>query len=131
MNERWEIIKKIHSEKTGTPPHVVDYIAVFDILSKSVRGLSNITIAKLLKFDVGYVEEVLKTFLGYPGWCRNLEVSPLYCYELGFTSYTKFEILMKKDKTLSDEEIKLAYLTCMKYEIIKQEIEENEAERTS
>lgn len=126
ISKHWELIRAIHSEKTGIPPHIVDCIAIYEILSKCVRGLSNKTISKLFDFKIQYVEVVLKEYLNFDGWRKNLAISPYHIYRASLTSPNKFSKALQVMSNLSIQEIKMSYEICFKFEKISKEIEKYE-----
>lgn len=116
-NKNWDLIRALHSEKTHIPPSVVDYIAVEEILRDCAVGLSNTTIASSYNMDIDYVNGCTNYFLEFSGWTDDLSVSPLVFFDNG-----ELEKLSEFD--LSDETIKQARLVCLKYNRIKELIDE-------
>lgn len=84
MEDNWRTIRAVHSSITGIPPHVVDYIAVEDILVNFVQGLSTTSIADLYEMDMSYIEEVLKDYLFCTGWVQDLKFNPLKVFKESF-----------------------------------------------
>lgn len=123
MEDSWETIKKLYEEKFNIPPRIVDLVAVEDILSQCVEGLSNKIIAFSYNDDITYVEKVLKEFIGFEGWKEDLDINPLKI----FTTHPEYLEYCSHIATISplvtQGAINRSYNLCRKYKDIRKEIE--------
>lgn len=111
----WEVVKALHSYKTGVSPIVVDLIAVQDILKYYATGLCVATISKSLKMDTAYVVETLEEF--YPNSYKDIET------DLKFNPYMFYklaedlnEYIVNTFIYISDEdELTRLYFVCTLY----------------
>lgn len=125
-NTDWDLIRAIHSDKTGIPPHVVDYIAVYDILKQCVSGKSVDTIAVFLEFTSEYVVEVSKKFLFTEGWSIDLSINPYQLYLAGLYNMRKYKRVMQCISSLSDYDIMNSFRACYLFNKIEQELKTHE-----
>jgi len=119
MSDRWELIRAIHSDKTGIPPNVVDYIAVRDILFSCISGISNKSIADFFHMDEEYVREVIEEFFDTSGLSVDLPVRPYFFYKQDMSGS---EFADKLSEYLDPSSIMDMYLACAMFDKIKEEI---------
>jgi len=120
MSDRWELIRAIHSDKTGVPPHVVDYIAVRDILFSCISGISNESIANFFHMDEEYVQEVLIEFLHFDGLEEDLTIRPYLFYKKS-VNHVDFALQIHDIVPDADLIVELFY-ACEVFDKIKEEI---------
>lgn len=120
----WDLIKKLYEDNFDVNGHVIDYVAVNDILKFCVSGFSNEKISGLLKLDQAYVHKVIYNFLGFYGWEADLDLSPwrIFCRVNGskFAFAKEIEVLTN---LVNDDIIELAFRICSIYNSIRGEIE--------
>lgn len=127
MGSNWELVRAIHSYQTKTPPHIVDLIAVQEILRLYVTGLCSKDIAKFLDTDITHVRTVLNEY--YPQIFidreSTLSFNPLLFYDRTFGSLDDYvqETFLLLD---SEGEIIATYLSCRMYKIYEKEIDRYE-----
>ncbi len=123
MDNLWSLLKHFYNVKFNIPNRVVDYIAVQDILKKSISGYGNSRIAYSIGETIIYIKEVLNEFLDFGGWTLDLDVNPLAIYNRSNNSFINFrqEILMLT-ALMSDPDIYVSFYLCKKYKKIESEI---------
>jgi hypothetical protein len=121
----WEEVKKLYGDKFNADEHLVDYIAVSDILKLCVSGLSNTTISRIMDLDCIYIERVNFSFLGFLGWQLDLDLSPWKIFKSVNGDRLVFEKqIWDLTELLNDDIIDLAYRVCSIYSSIRKEIDE-------
>ena len=124
MANAWLVIQNLYKERYGIEPHLVDYVAVNDILKLCASGLSNKHICKSLDQSPIYVAQVLFHFLGFNGWDSDLDLSPWNVYNRVSGNKLAFEKeILDLTNLLNDDIIDLAYRVCSIYASIRKEME--------
>ena len=131
MSNEWELIRAIHSYKTNVPPHVVDLIAVKELLRLYAEGTCVTDISLLLSLDVEYVRAVLQDYYSvvFVDWSATLEFNPYKFYKESsgdLDLYIEKVCLFADFVILTEADIIYTWLVCKEYEIYKKEIEEYE-----
>jgi hypothetical protein len=121
----WYQIVEIYKEKFHTNEEIINLIAVKDILKLSVSGLSNATIANHYDFDIEYVQSVLKEFLGFTGWDRDVDFSPLLLYK-NHKALLDFVTEAKTISATADDLLAImCYNLCKQFEELERTINDN------
>lgn len=121
--DSWDFIKYFYKIKFNYPSHIVDLLAVSDILYNSCLGYSNTRISRKLHIDVNYVGSVLIEFLGFSGWYDDLIYSPIAIYKQD-TRLDRFRVLVYNiDIFLDENTINISYKICKQYYEIKDRID--------
>jgi hypothetical protein len=124
MVNNWNLIRVVHSYTTKIPPHVVDLLAVQEILRLYATGIGSVGIAETLETDREYVEDTLSTYYSFPVRKETLTYNPVRYYRESFKDLDTFLIncfLLDTESELVD-----AYLICKFYEMYEKELEKYE-----
>ena len=120
----WDAVKQLYKDKFGVEGHLVDYVAVNEILRMCVSGISNERICQSLGLDGVYVSGVIWDYLGFHGWALDLDLDPwrIFCSVTGnkWAFAKKIEDLTE---LLNNDIIEVAYRICSIYNSIQGEIE--------
>ena len=119
----WIITRKFISDVIGIPEYILDYIAVDDILRRSLSGRSNRAIAKDLKMKIYYIVHVLDQFLESNGWEEHAEYNPLALYYKSGMDYDKFKEEMAMSYHVYDEQyFVICFNMCEKFRLMREEV---------
>ncbi len=120
-NVDWDLIRAVHSEKTGVPPHVVDYIAVYDILKLCVSGKSIDSIAESLEFTSEYVMETIGKFLLLPEW-EECTINLYHLYLASLRDLQQYRKIVSRISSMSEQDITSSFSACYLFYGIEQEL---------
>ena len=123
INILWNKLRALHSEKTGIPLHIIDYIAVESILSLCVSGLSNKSIANHLDMDFDYVVDVIESFLKISGWEDDLDFNPNKEFHNAFMDVVQYSWLLTEYEV---DIVAKSFIACYRFNYIKEEIKNYE-----
>ena len=119
----WDCVKFLYNKKFNMPLIVVEYIAVFDILTLFTMGYSNDSIVTMLSLPEDYIVETLKIFLDSSGWKDDLDCVPYTCYIKSKGDSVVFEnLLMLVSNTIKYKECMFIYNLCRKFDKIRMDI---------
>ena len=119
----WDYIKSIYFSKFRIPSIVIEYVAVFDILTLFIIGLSNFSISLLTNFPEDYIRDVLKSNLGSYGWYDDLDCVPYLYYVSSNGDMVVFEnMLMNATNKIRYDHCSFIYNLCIKFNKIRLEI---------
>ena len=105
------------------PLIVVEYIAVFDILTLFTLGYTNSSIAIISSLPEDYIVETLKIFLGSSGWNIDLDCIPYNCYCESKGDSVVFEnLLMSVSNVIGYKDCMFIYDLCRKFDKIRMDI---------
>jgi len=124
INSLWSHIKKLHSDKTGVPERIVEYIAIFEMCRLCATGVSNTTISEMLELEEYYVKESLIDYLDFPGFPANLAFSPYRFYKVARGDFDTFVRNLKGTYNMPFKWIVTVFGLCTKVEFIEEKIKE-------
>lgn len=125
MSDVWELILEFYEKELKIPRKITDYLSVSDILKNCAMGLSNSRIAKSNELDdIEYITITVNYYLGFPGWKRDLDFSPLAIYNRSRGSFLIYEQEITMISTESfNGDIRISFDICKRYSEIKEEID--------
>ena len=124
-SKRWKLFTEYVSNEFGISEELLNYIAVEEILSCCVTGLSNKTISNICNCDVRYVKEVLNDFFEFDGWKEDLDINTYYLYESSGKMIDSYKMLIKTLSSASDDiNIDKSFYICKRYEEILKKVNE-------
>jgi hypothetical protein len=123
INESWSLIRAINHKLLKMPPHISEYIAVEAVLRLSAQGVSNETIAKVLDFDVLYIENVIREFLVFSGWKTDLDINVYNIYKRTGTYLKYSKEIRLLTPLMTNKEILTSYLACRIFNLVEKEID--------
>lgn len=122
-SKRWKLFTEYVSNEFGISEELLNYIAVEEILSCCVTGLSNNTIANICNCDIKYIKEVLNDFFEFDGWKEDLDINTYYLYESSGKIIDSYRMLIKTLSSASDDiDIDKSFYICKKYEEILEKV---------
>ena len=124
-NTDWDLIRAVHSDKTGIPPHIVDYIAVYDILKHCVSGKSVDSIAESLEFTLEYVGETIGKFLLLSEWI-GYSINPYHLYLASSQSIYRYRKIVSRISSMNESDIVSSFSACHLFYEIEQELKSHD-----
>jgi hypothetical protein len=121
--DSWTGIKMFYKKVFNIPEKVLEYVAIFKILTDCVVGYSNYKIATRNKVEIEYVMEVIFDFFSFGGWKHDLDISPLSVYNMVNGIFIAYESYIKSISTMSEENLIISFNICRIYKEIKRLIE--------
>jgi len=103
----WDFFVSEYSNATGYSKNKIEFIAVKDILFKTVTGYSTEDIEFSLNFPESYIKEVIKDHFGFEGWTKSLDINPYPLYNDNIETFER-DIILRGSK-LDTKEIAFAY----------------------
>ena len=118
----WDAFLK-QAEVVGYSSDIIEYIAVFEILRRSVCGQSNSDISRILKLPPYYVFSTLQEFLKFGGWDQELFISPMAYYVRSNGNEQNFIQEISQLGFPSKDYVKTMFQICKKFEQIKKDVD--------
>ena len=103
-------------ESLGNDRELIDFVLNYDILRAAAAGLSNEKIASIFGVNESIVKELLKRFLDFDGYARDLDLDIYNLYKKfngDFTAVATEATLMSSVITADD--LKTAFDVCEKF----------------
>lgn len=76
-----ELLKQLYKEKFNIDEVLVELMADRDILHLTASGSSIYSISRFLDIDIKEIKKVNKSFYGFEGWEKDLDLNPFNLYQ--------------------------------------------------
>lgn len=122
IDEHWDQFTTILSKLFKVDKHIIDLIAVQEVLILIASGYSNKSVSRRLEMEEDYVSEVCQEFLKFPGYEEDLDINPYFAFRRS-VSFDDFVFEIKLLTKVLDKDCIVWYNVSEEYDKIRKEVD--------
>jgi len=108
----WKCVKDFYINILKVPPTIVDILSVYEILNDCCSGFSNKSISDFYDIPEDYIRKLLKRYLKFTGWEKDLDINPLMIYNKVVGDEESFYAFAMPAGVLTKDELLTSYKAC-------------------